>query len=34
VGLLFACAIAAPAEAGIDRKPQFIVMSFDNCTRA
>jgi hypothetical protein len=30
LGLLLA--YAAPAQAGVDRPPQFIVMAFDNCT--
>ena len=24
--------ILAPARAGVDRPPQFVVMAFDNCT--
>jgi hypothetical protein len=31
-GLLIAHAVAAPAQAGVDRPPQFVVMAFDNCT--
>ena len=27
-----ACALIAPAKAGVDRPPQFVVMAFDNCT--
>ena len=29
---LMACALLAPAQAGVDRPPQFVVMAFDNCT--
>jgi peptidoglycan/xylan/chitin deacetylase (PgdA/CDA1 family) len=32
LGLLIAPAVMAPAQAGVDRPPQFIVMAFDNCT--
>jgi hypothetical protein len=32
LGLLAAQALAAPAQAGVDRPPQFIAMAFDNCT--
>ncbi len=32
LGLLLAAAVAVPAQAGVDRPPQFIVMAFDNCT--
>src|SRR5499433_4153465 len=32
LGLLAAQALAVPAQAGVDRPPQFIVMAFDNCT--
>ena len=31
-GLLIASALALPAQAGVDRPPQFVVMAFDNCT--
>jgi len=31
-GLLIAHAFVAPALAGVDRPPQFVVMAFDNCT--
>jgi peptidoglycan/xylan/chitin deacetylase (PgdA/CDA1 family) len=30
-GLLAATVLLAPAQAGVDRPPQFIVMAFDNC---
>src|SRR5262245_1794723 len=29
---LMACALTAPAQADVDRPPQFVVMAFDNCT--
>ncbi len=29
---LITCALIAPAKAGVDRPPQFVVMAFDNCT--
>ena len=29
---LMSLALIAPAQAGVDRPPQFIVMAFDNCT--
>ncbi len=32
LGLLIAHAFVAPAQAGVDRPPQFVVMAFDNCT--
>jgi peptidoglycan/xylan/chitin deacetylase (PgdA/CDA1 family) len=32
LGMLTACVAAAPAQPGVDRPPQFIVMAFDNCT--
>jgi peptidoglycan/xylan/chitin deacetylase (PgdA/CDA1 family) len=32
LGLLIAHAVAAPAQAEVDRPPQFVVMAFDNCT--
>jgi peptidoglycan/xylan/chitin deacetylase (PgdA/CDA1 family) len=32
LALLLAHAVVAPARAGVDRPPQFIVMAFDNCT--
>jgi hypothetical protein len=32
LGLLVALAFAMPAQAGVDRPPQFVVMAFDNCT--
>jgi peptidoglycan/xylan/chitin deacetylase (PgdA/CDA1 family) len=29
---MFAVGVLAPAKAGVDRPPQFVVMAFDNCT--
>lgn len=32
LAMLVALAVVAPAQAGVERPPQFIVMAFDNCT--
>jgi peptidoglycan/xylan/chitin deacetylase (PgdA/CDA1 family) len=32
LGFVFADVLIAPAQANVDRPPQFVVMAFDNCT--